>query len=87
MNASDISIAFEPLLPWWAIAALGGVGLLLLLMLWARRARGGLWRTIAVAGLLLGLANPHAVQEERRLIEEPLRRLDVFDDDGFRETP
>ena len=24
MNASDISIAFEPLLPWWAIAALGG---------------------------------------------------------------
>ncbi len=70
MNASDISIAFEPLLPWWAIAALGVVGLLLLLVLWARRARGGLWRTIAVAGLLLSLANPNAVQEERQMLTD-----------------
>src|SRR5262249_21224625 len=70
MNASDISIAFEPLLPWWAIGALGAAGLLLLVLLWARRARGGLWRTIAVAGLLLGLANPHAVQEERQMLSD-----------------
>ena len=61
MNASDISIAFEPLLPWWAIAVLGVAGLLLLLVLWARRARGRVRRADGAevpCGLGLGAPAP-----------------------------
>src|SRR5262249_2191175 len=70
MSASDITIAFEPLLSWWAIGPLRVLGLRLLIRVWRRRARGGLWRTVALAGLLLGLANPNAVQEQRNMLSD-----------------
>ena len=70
MNASELSIVFEPLLPWPALAVLGALVGLLLLVLWWRRARGAVWRTLGAAGLMLGLANPNAVQEQRQMLND-----------------
>lgn len=67
MNASATTIAFAPLLPWWAIAALAGACLLVVgLALW-RRASGAWWRAAALAALLLALANPALIEEEREM--------------------
>ena len=66
----SLSIAWAPLLPWLAIGllalaatALGG------LALW-RRARGAWWRVAAAALLLLALANPSIVREEREALDD-----------------
>ena len=59
-----------PLLPWWAIAALGGAAVLALgLGLW-RRARGTAWRALALAMLLAILANPSLVEEKRSALRD-----------------
>jgi len=62
------SIEFIPFVPWpvlWTIAAIGAV-LLVALFWWARR--GAVLRLLALALLLLAVANPHLKQEDR----EPL---------------
>ncbi|HXP03932.1 MAG TPA: hypothetical protein VN808_07410 [Stellaceae bacterium] len=65
MNTSAYTIAFSPLIPWWAVAALGGAAVLILALgLW-RRARGLAWRGPAVAVLLTILVNPALVEEKR----------------------
>ena len=65
MIPDAIDIAFGPLLPWPAIAVLAAAAALLAgLVLW-RRARGGWWRTLALALLVLALANPSIVAERR----------------------
>jgi len=65
MSASAYTVAFAPFVPWWAIAALAGAaGLILALGLW-RRARGVVWRGLAVAILLAILMNPALVEEKR----------------------
>jgi len=65
MSASAYTIAFSPLIPWWAVAALAGTAsLILALGLW-RRARGVAWRGLAVAVLLAILVNPALVEEKR----------------------
>ena len=63
-----LSIVWSPLIPWALIALLGGAALLLLVFALWRRATGALWRGAALALLLLALANPSVVREER----EPL---------------
>jgi hypothetical protein len=70
MTVGHLSIDFAPLLPWWLIAALGGVALLMLALAVWRRARGAGWRAAAILLLLAGLANPSLVEEQRRLIED-----------------
>ena len=51
MMGSAYTIALAPLLPWWALSALGLVALLIVAFgLW-RRARGLAWRALAVAAL------------------------------------
>src|SRR5260370_10435310 len=65
MPGNAFSLADAPLLPWYAIAALGAGGLLLLACGVLRGARGVLWRMIAVAILLAALANPSVVEEKR----------------------
>ncbi len=65
MTGNAFSLAAAPLLPWYAIAALGAAGLLLLAFGVVRGARGVLWRIIAVAILLAALVNPSAVEEKR----------------------
>jgi hypothetical protein len=59
------SIALDPLLPWWLIAALAGSFLLLVGYALVRRARGAVLRFLAGAALTAILLNPSLVQEQR----------------------
>ena len=70
MNASAVSIAFDPLLGWPVLAVLGGIGLALVLLRPARRARGTIWRLLGRCVVLAALANPSLVEEQRK----PTRR-------------
>ena len=65
MTGNAFSLAVAPLLPWYAIGTLGAAGALLLAFGVLRRARGVLWRMIAVAILLAALVNPSVVEEKR----------------------
>jgi hypothetical protein len=60
-----LTIDFAPLFPWAAIAGLAALSALLLTYGTLRRARGMGWRILAIAGLVLALANPVAVEEDR----------------------
>ncbi|GAA0576371.1 hypothetical protein [Caenispirillum bisanense] len=59
-------IVFAPVIPWQGLAAVAVAALLLFLWGLARRARGTLVRAIPVAALLVAVANPQVVQEDRR---------------------
>jgi hypothetical protein len=63
---SDLTLTTAPLLPIELIVAAGIVAAIFIAALWWTRARGALWRTLAVVGLLAALLNPTAVVEERR---------------------
>ena len=60
-----LTIDFAPVFPWQLIIGLTIVTALLLGYGALRRARGLAWRATALIGLLLALANPVAVEEER----------------------
>ncbi|HWK47522.1 MAG TPA: hypothetical protein VNT30_22545 [Stellaceae bacterium] len=63
---NGLSIATAPLLPWWAIAGIGGLALVILAFgLW-RRARGVWWRGLAMAIVLVAIADPSLVEEQRQ---------------------
>jgi hypothetical protein len=72
-TATSLHLVFDPYLPWWALGLIG-VGLVALLArrLVTRRP-GGIYRLIAIAGLLLALANPWMVEEQRK----PLRDVAI----------
>src|ERR1700676_4749807 len=73
LGGSAYALASAPLLPCWALAALGAAAAIVLgLGVW-RRARGIAWRAVAVAMLLAILVNPSLVEEKR----EPLRDVAV----------
>jgi hypothetical protein len=60
-----VSIEFAPFLPWTILAALAiAAALLSALSLW-RGIRGAGLRTVALAALLMALANPLLMQEDR----------------------
>jgi hypothetical protein len=59
------SIGFAPLFPWPVIAALAAPLVAVLAVAFWRRAGGALWRLAAGALLLLTLANPSLVNEQR----------------------
>ncbi|WP_119300530.1 hypothetical protein [Dongia deserti] len=59
------SIAFDPLLPWWLVAALATLFVALVGYALVRRARGALLRLLAGAALTAILLNPSLVQEQR----------------------
>ena len=63
-------IVFEPLIDWTALAALGGLALIVLAPGALKRARGTAWRAAAIALLWLALANPALVEEEREPISD-----------------
>lgn len=63
---SGVGIAFAPLVPWWAIAVIAGLALLLSgVALW-RRARGAVWRLLAFSLLVAALTRPLWLEEQRR---------------------
>jgi hypothetical protein len=59
------SIALDPLLPWWVIATLVALFVLLVGYALLRRARGAFLRLLAGAALTAILLNPSLVQEQR----------------------
>ncbi len=71
MNATDaVSVAFDPLLDWTALAVLGGIGLLLVLLGLRAGARGTWWRLGALIVVLAALSNPSLVEEQRKPIAD-----------------
>jgi hypothetical protein len=73
IGGSAYTLAAAPLLPWSAIAVLGGGAVLVLALGVWRRARGIVWRGAALAMLLAILVNPSLVKEKR----SPLRDVAV----------
>ena len=67
MTTAFTSIAFSPLVPWPWVVGLAAVAILLVLFGLLRRARGTVLRACVLSVLLLALANPSLVQEQRRL--------------------
>jgi hypothetical protein len=71
MNPSTaVSVAFDPLLPWWLLAALGAVGLALVLLGLRAGARGTIWRLGSLLVVLAALANPALIEEQRKPIAD-----------------
>jgi len=70
IDSAVTNLALSPLLPWGVLAplfALTAAGLML--ALW-RRARGTLWRCVAMAMLAAALLNPSLVHEQRAPIKD-----------------
>ncbi len=67
---SAVSIAFDPLLPWPALAVLGGIALVLVLLGLRAGARGTIWRLGSVVVILAALANPALIEEQRKPIAD-----------------
>lgn len=59
------TILFEPMIPWPAIAALFGAGLLLVVFGAFRRSRGMVLRVLVLSVLALALLDPRIVREKR----------------------
>src|SRR5215470_14339760 len=70
MNPTAVSVAFDPLLPWWVLAVLAGVGLVLVLLGMGARARGTLLRLASLIVVLAALSNPMLVEEQRKPIAD-----------------
>src|SRR5712691_5874084 len=70
IGGSAYALATAPLLPWWAIAALAGAAVLVLALGVWRRARGIVWRGVAVGMLLAILVNPSLVEEKRSTLRD-----------------
>ena len=67
---TESTIVFQPLIPVWLLAVLGAVALLLLAFgLW-RGARGTLWRGLFATLLILALAGPQHLREERQALDD-----------------
>ncbi len=62
------ALRFDPLLPLWLIAALGGLAVVIVAIGVWRRGRGTVWRLLAFAVLIAWLAGPRLVQETRRTL-------------------
>ena len=75
---STVSVAFDPLLSWEILAGLGAIGVVLIVLSLAARARGTLWRLGTLAVVLLALANPSLIEEQRKPIADVA--LVVIDD-------
>jgi hypothetical protein len=83
MSAFGYDIAFAPFLSWTVIAAFAVVALLALVLGAWRRARGLAWRLFSLAVLLLILANPSLV-EENRLAQHDVAAIVVDDSPSMR---
>ncbi len=85
MSIGSFSLQFAPLLPWLWLAIAAALGVLLLALTFARRARGGLWRLAALVALLGALVNPSIVKEDRNYLTDVA--LVVVDDSESQNVP
>jgi hypothetical protein len=69
-TTSAVSVAFDPLLPWPVLIAVGAIGLVLVVLGLRARARGLTWRFLAVVVVLAALANPALIEEQRKPIAD-----------------
>lgn len=74
MSDLGTSIAFSPLIPWWALYVFAGAGALIILVGIFLKARGIIFRALAVTLLWAVLANPSLVVENR----DPLTDIAVI---------
>jgi len=65
-----LSIDWVPLVPWALLAALGAAAAALAALALWRRAPGIWWRALALATLLLALANPTLIEEDRETLSD-----------------
>lgn len=76
--SATVAIAWSPLLPWSVIAGLAGLAAAAVALAAWRRARGIVWRALAVLAILGVLANPTLVREQReRLADITLVAMDA----------
>ncbi len=76
--SGHLTLGWAPFFPWPVIAALAAVALVAIAPLIWRRARGAWWRTGLAAILIVTLANPSLVREEREPLSDIV--LVVVDD-------
>jgi hypothetical protein len=69
-NFTVADITFAPLVPWALLGVVGAVALVLIAVVWYRRANGSILRTIAIAAALLALANPSLINEKRQPLND-----------------
>ena len=69
MSGSAASLAFDPFIPWWAIATFGGIALVLLLLSLRARPRRRWWRALVLASVLAALPQPILVEEESHRVQ------------------
>jgi hypothetical protein len=77
-TVSAVSVVFDPLLPWWLLAALGGIGRAVVGLSLRAGARGALLRLGGIVVVLAALANPALIEEQRKPIADVA--LIVIDD-------
>jgi len=70
LTQAIVNLTFSPAVPWWLLAVLATVGLVIGTYTIIRGARGGLLRMAALAVLLLTLANPTLIEEQRRPLSD-----------------
>ncbi|MBV8768840.1 MAG: hypothetical protein JO094_08105, partial [Hyphomicrobiales bacterium] len=58
-------LAFEPFIPWWALIACVALAVVLTVPFIMARRRTAIWRALGFAALLIALANPRLVIENR----------------------
>ncbi|MEE8279263.1 MAG: hypothetical protein V3R55_00995, partial [Alphaproteobacteria bacterium] len=68
--SGHLSIDWAPLIPWPLLAALAAAALIVIaLALWCR-APGVWWRALSAATLLIALANPSLIEQDRQLLSD-----------------
>src|SRR5271169_18626 len=64
------SLAFSPLIPWWALMAAGALALLLTIPFILARRSAAIWRMLGFAALIVALANPRLIIENREKLRD-----------------
>jgi hypothetical protein len=63
-------LAFEPFIPWWALIACVALAVILTVPFIMARQRTAIWRALGFAALLIALANPRLVIENREKLRD-----------------
>ncbi len=68
--SGHLSIDWAPLIPWPLLAALAAAALIVIALALWRRAPGVWWRALSAATLLIALANPSLIEQDRQLLSD-----------------